>query len=219
MRQDPADVDIAQRRLLQSIVEVARRVFGAAAASVFLIDPASGDLVFEAVSGEGERWLVGTHFPSGTGIVGWVARSGQPLVVDDVTESDQFAQDAAASTRYLPRSIMATPLIKDDECIGVIEVLDRGSRPRDDLGDMDLLGLLATEVTLALEMLVRLRWSDGAGPGERPATPNGEDLAMLLRVAEGLTGAGPAAAAARRLLAAADELLTAESVAVASPRG
>src|ERR1035438_1031376 len=58
--------DITERSLLQSIVEVARSVFGAAAASVFLVDERSNELVFEAVSGEGEEDLVGTRFPSGT---------------------------------------------------------------------------------------------------------------------------------------------------------
>ena len=55
--------DLTQRRLLQSIVEVARAVFGAAAASVFLVDQDSGDLVFEAVCGEGEDHLVGNPLP------------------------------------------------------------------------------------------------------------------------------------------------------------
>jgi GAF domain-containing protein len=219
MTQNPADADLVQRRLLQSIVEVAHRVFGAAAASVFLIDRNSGDLVFEAVAGEGEGQLVGTHFPSGTGIAGWVAMFGQSLLVDDVAENEQFALDAAESTGYVPRSIMAAPLIKDGECIGVVEVLDRGSRPRGDLGDVDLLGLLATEVALALEILVQLRWSNRADPELRSATPNSDDLALLQRVAERLPGAGPAAATVRKLLTTADELLAAEGVQVAPPRG
>nr|BFE80730.1 hypothetical protein GCM10020093_033310 [Planobispora longispora] len=50
----PVEPDVTQRRLLQSIVEVACRVFGAAAASVFLVDRGTGELVFEAVAGEGE---------------------------------------------------------------------------------------------------------------------------------------------------------------------
>src|SRR6266545_4564782 len=129
-KHEHAGADIAQRRLLQSIVEVACRVFSAAAASVFLVDRKSGDLVFEAVAGEGEDTLVGKHFPAGTGIAGWVAMFGQALLVDDVTENEQFARDAAESTGYVPSSIMAAPLIKDGECIGVVEVLDRGSRKR-----------------------------------------------------------------------------------------
>jgi GAF domain-containing protein len=218
-KHEPTGMDITQRRLLQAIVEMACRVFSAAAASVFLIDKKSGDLVFVAVAGEGEGRLVGQHFPNGTGIAGWVAMFGQPLLVDDVTENEQFARDAAESTGYVPRSIMAAPLIKDGECIGVVEVLDRGSRPRDDLGDVDLLGLLATEVSLALEMLIQLRWSDGSSAEAGPAMPNSADLALLQRVAERLPGAGPAAATVRTLLATADELLAAEGVSIASPHG
>ena len=41
------------RELLQSIVEVARAIFGARASSVFLFDEESDELVFEAVAGEG----------------------------------------------------------------------------------------------------------------------------------------------------------------------
>ena len=94
-------------------------------------------------AGEGEEHLVGTGFPSDTGIAGWVAMSCQPLLVDDVSASPQFARSSAESTGYVPK---AAPLITDGECIGVLEVLDRGSRDRGELGDVDLLGLLATEL-------------------------------------------------------------------------
>src|SRR5579875_972401 len=95
----PADDEAAtERRLLRSIVEVARHAFGAAAASVFLVDPASRELVFEAVAGEGDDKLLGTRFPPGTGIAGWVAASGQSMLVDDLRESRHFAADAAEST-------------------------------------------------------------------------------------------------------------------------
>jgi GAF domain-containing protein len=213
----PVNEDITQRRLLQSIVEVACRVFKAAAASVFLVDPGSGDLVFEAVAGEGEEWLVGKHFPSGTGIAGWVAMFGQPLLIDDVTQSELFARDAAESTGYLPRSIMAAPLFKGRECIGVLEVLDRGSRPHGDLGELDLLGLLATETALALEMLIQLRWGSGTASGPRSAPLGADDLALLQRVADRLPAAGPAAPAVRKLLTMADELLAMEGGPVPSP--
>jgi GAF domain-containing protein len=199
--------DISERGLLQSVVEVARSVFGAAAASVFLLDTATGDLVFEAVSGEGEEHLVGTRFPSGTGIAGWVATCGQPLLVDDVAGTDQFARDAAEATGYMPTSIMAAPLIRNGECIGVLEVLDRGSRPREDLGDVDLLGLLATEMAMGLELLTRLRWMQ-ADEIQVPGTGARADVSLLRRVAERLPSADEAVArAVTRLLATADDLL------------
>lgn len=203
--------DITERSLLQSIVEVARSVFSAAAASVFLLDDETDELVFEAVAGEGEDSLVGTRFPSDTGLAGWVVMSGQPLLVDDVNESPQFARDAAESTGYVPNSIMAAPLIRNGECIGVLSVLDRGSRPRGDLSDVDLIGMLATEVSLGLDLLVRLRWHSGEHGPDSPGLAD-NDLTVLRRVAERLPMASePVASTVSRLLATADDLLAAQA--------
>lgn len=211
----PEDVDITQRRLLQSIVEMARIVFGAAAASVFLLDQVSGDLVFEAVAGEGEGHLVGSRFPSGTGIAGWAAMYGQPLLVDDVSGSHQFAREAAESTGYVPRSIMAAPLIQGGDCVGVLEVLDHDCRPRCDLGDMDSLGLLATQLATVLELLVRIRWTGGGRPGSASL-----DVPLLQRVAERLpTAPGPVSATVTKLLTMADELLASDDAAVGKISG
>lgn len=199
----PTDSDITQRRLLQSIVEIARSIFGAAAASVFLLEPQTGDLVFEAVAGEGEALLPGTRFPGGTGIVGWTAQCGQPLVVDDVSDTPLFSREAAESTGYVPRSIMAAPLFHDGDCIGVLEVLDRDSRQRSDLQDLDSLGMLATEIAAVLELLVRVR------PARADEPPNALlDMPLLRRVAERLPAAtGQVGATVAKLLEMADELL------------
>ena len=71
-------------RLLHSIVEVARAIFGAKASSVFLFDEETDELVFAAVAGEGEQHLIGRRLPSSTGIAGWVLASRTPLVLEDV---------------------------------------------------------------------------------------------------------------------------------------
>jgi GAF domain-containing protein len=146
-----------ERQLLQSVVDVARYAFGAAAASIFLVDPATGELIFEAVSGQGDGQLVGTRFPAGTGIAGWVASSGQPLLVDDLSVSPQFARDAAASTDYVPSSLMAAPLFSADAVIGVLEVLDRGVTGVRVTADVELFDLLANQAAIGLELLNRLR--------------------------------------------------------------
>jgi GAF domain-containing protein len=146
---------ITEHQLLQSVVAVARHVYSAAASSVFMVDPATGELIFAAVAGAGQQELVGRRFPAGTGIAGWVAASCQPLITD-VSGSDQFARDAAASTGYLPRTIMAAPLVAEGECIGVLEVLDRDAVAAGrDLDDMDLLGLLTAQAALGLALLRR----------------------------------------------------------------
>ncbi|MFI0419171.1 GAF domain-containing protein [Spongiactinospora sp. 9N601] len=194
------DIDGTERRLLQSIVEVARHMFGAAASSIFLVDPDTGDLVFEAVSGEGEKQLVGSRFPMGTGIAGWVAVSGQPMVADDVSTVSQFAQDAAESTGYVPRTIMAAPLIRFEECVGVLEVLDR-TASRSELDDMEMLGLFATQAACGLELLLRVRRN-------RQQAEHPDPRELLRRIGERLPGrAGRRDAAVVRLLAIASDLL------------
>ena len=197
--------DLTQSSLLQSIVEVARSFYGAAAASVFLVDDQTGDLVFEAVAGKGENSLRGARFPAGTGIAGWTVLCGQPLLIDDVSENPQFSRDAAESTGYVPRSIMAAPLFHNGDCIGVLEVLDRDSQPRCDLGDLDALGLLATETAATLALLVRLRSLESELGAEHGAAAG---MPLLRRVADRLpTASAQVSATVTKLLAMADELL------------
>jgi GAF domain-containing protein len=173
------------RALLRSIVDVARAIFGARAASIFLLDEEADELVFEAVSGEGAETLVGQRFPSSTGIAGWVLVTDQPLILDDVSADPRFAAEAAESTGYVPKAIMAVPLLSGERSIGVLEVLDRPSGERFTADQAQLLGMFATQAAIALDLLARSRAAralldDGTG-----------DAAVLTRLAAALDGAEP----------------------------
>ena len=204
----PLASDVTEHRMLQSVVEVARSVFNSASASVFMVDPETGALVFAAVSGSGEDHLLGTRFPAGTGIAGWVAAYGQPILTDDVSDSPHFSAAAARSTGYEPHSIMAAPLIQDGACIGVLEVLDRGTTSRTELQDVDLLGLVANQAALGLELLLRLNWRtgpQGAAAGNEILSPA---LVLLQRIARQIGHVSdPAGTTALRLLETAADLL------------
>jgi GAF domain-containing protein len=154
------------RALLQATVEVARAIFRAKASSVFLLDEDTDELVFEAVAGEGAETLVGQRFPSSTGVAGWVLVTGEPLVVDDLTSDTRFSREAAESTGYVPRGLMAVPLLAEDTVLGVLEVLDRPQEEPFSLADMDLLGLFGNQAAIALELLQRARRARAAIDGE-----------------------------------------------------
>jgi GAF domain-containing protein len=154
------------RALLQATVEVARAIFRAKAASVFLLDEEADELVFEAVAGQGAESLVGRRFPSSTGVAGWVLVTRQPLVVEDLTKETRFSLDAAVSTGYIPRGLMAVPLLAGDSVLGVLEVLDRPQEARFTLAEMDLLGLFGNQAAIALELLQRARRASAALDGE-----------------------------------------------------
>jgi GAF domain-containing protein len=165
------------RPLLQAIVEVARAIFGARAASIMLLDEGAGELVFEAVTGEGEDTLVGRRIPSGTGIAGWVAQSGQPLVVEDVASDPRFAVEEARRTGYVPKGLMAVPLLRHERVLGVLNVLDRPERRRFSVAEMDLLGLFANQAAVALDLLLQARRIDAL------LAASGDELEAVARLA------------------------------------
>ncbi len=154
------------RELLQATVEVARAIFKAKASSVFLLDEETDELVFEAVAGEGADTLIGQRFPSSTGVAGWVLVTRQPLVVDDLTKDTRFSREAAESTGYVPRGLMAVPLLAEDSALGVLEVLDRPQDSAFTLAEMDLLGLFGNQAAIALDLLQRARRARAALDGE-----------------------------------------------------
>jgi GAF domain-containing protein len=171
----------AHRALLQATVEVARAIFGAKAASVFLLDEETDELVFEAVAGEGEGELLGMRFPAGTGIAGWVLTTRQPLIVDDLSADTRWSRTAAESTGYVPKSMMAVPLLAEERVLGVLNVLDRPEESRVRLSEVDLLGLFANQAAIALDLLQRARLARAALAGEGRLGP-------LARVAARLEG-------------------------------
>ena len=174
--------DDAFRALLQATVETARGIFHAKASSVFLLDETTEELVFEAVAGEGAGTLIGKRFPSSTGVAGWVLVTRQPLVVDDLTKDTRFSRDAAESTGYVPRGIMAVPLLVDDSVLGVLSVLDRPVDVPFTLAEMDVLGLFGNQAAIALDLLRRARRAQAALDGEG-------ELAALARFASRLEDA------------------------------
>jgi GAF domain-containing protein len=162
--------------LLTSVVAVARSVFGAAASSVMLLDEDAGELVFAAVAGQGSDTLIGRRFPADRGIAGWVAATGEAMIVDQVSASAVFARDVAESTGYVPESIMAAQIAHDGDCLGVLEVLDCRRPSAASFGDLDLLILLAEQASLAL----RDR-AEGGRDGDRKGREERLAVADLIR--------------------------------------
>jgi GAF domain-containing protein len=173
------------RGLLQAIVEVARAIFAAKAASIMLLDEQAGELVFKAVTGEGEDTLIGRRIPASTGLAGWVVESRQPLVVEDVASDPRFAADEARRTGYVPQGLMAVPLLIEDRVLGVLNVLDRPAQRRFSVAEMDLLGLFAEEAAVALDLLLHAERTQALLDGSDDHLQSVARVAMMLERLEG----------------------------------
>lgn len=76
---------VAHTDLLDLIVGTAAQVLGAQAASLYLIDRATNELVFEVALGESAAEARKFRVPVGQGIAGWVAQTGEATLIPDAS--------------------------------------------------------------------------------------------------------------------------------------
>ncbi|HET9614500.1 MAG TPA: GAF domain-containing protein [Candidatus Limnocylindrales bacterium] len=139
----------AATAILRSIVDAAVVLFDAEAASIALSDDAGGRLIFEVAAGAQGQGVVGLAIEASQGVAGYVFSTGQPIALSDVSADARFGRTTAEQTGYLPRSLVAVPLGDDDGLVGVLEILDKRSRPFD-LRDVELAGVFARQATVAI---------------------------------------------------------------------
>lgn len=127
-----------QQEALELILSEAVRIVGASSGSIVLINPTNGFLEIQAASGlpAGAAKL---KLRLGEGITGWVARTGQPARIDDVTRDPRYVMVKSEVC-----SELAVPLTVAGEIRGVLNV--DSSRPNAfSAADQELLETLAAE--------------------------------------------------------------------------
>lgn len=124
------------------------------AAGIYIIrrGPASADggapdLVFhaEAVRGYDIEEMIELRLKLGEGLIGWVAQTGEAVVVPDVSVDTHYV-----NARRETRSEMVAPIISNDEVIGVFD-LESDSLDAYSEHDLQLLMLLASQVAIIVE--------------------------------------------------------------------
>jgi GAF domain-containing protein len=139
-------------RLLEMIVETAAGVIGARAGSLFLIDFATDELVFEVAIGPEAEQIEGVRMPMTRGIAGLVATSGQPMIVSEARENPKVFREVGERIKHLPESILCIPLFYGDRVIGVFEMIDKLGATSFTSDDMRVLGLFANQAAIAIEL-------------------------------------------------------------------
>ena len=139
------------RTVLNLITAKAVELLQAEAGSLVLVDPETGQLVFEVTAGPGSADLVGTRLPPGTGVVGAVVQDGKPVIIKDAFSDQRWYHGLDARTAFTTHSIIAVPLVSRGYPIGVIELLNRRDGVPFDEDDERLLTAFATNATVSIE--------------------------------------------------------------------
>jgi len=86
----------------------------------------------------------------GEGIAGWVAQTGQPLIVHDVQGDPRYSRQVEQLMGFVAESILCVPLQVRDEVSGVIEVVNKIGA-KFDQEDLEILSSVAASVAVAVE--------------------------------------------------------------------
>jgi signal transduction histidine kinase/transcriptional regulator with GAF, ATPase, and Fis domain len=119
--------------------------------SLLLTDDHTGEMVFAYTTGQVGKRILGQRLPRGVGIAGYVAATGQSVIVNDVQSDERFYRSMDLSTGYTTRTLLAVPLRGVGGVEGVIEVLNRRDLRPFTVEDQRLLEALADYAVIALE--------------------------------------------------------------------
>lgn len=135
--------------LLELILGRLTELVEADRATLYLLDEASGELVSRVIVGQKVRSI---RIKVGRGIAGAVAQTGVPIRVRDVYEDPTFEREWDALTGYRTTSMLAAPLKNHlGRTIGVLQVLNKLTRPEFDEEDEAMVAALCTQAAVAID--------------------------------------------------------------------
>jgi signal transduction histidine kinase len=135
---------------LSIITDHTTQLLGVAAASVALYNEAEDDLWFAASSGGSADFVRGKRMTKSRGIMGWVVRHGEPVLIPDVSKDERFFGAIDQESGFKTRSIVCVPLQTKGQTIGAIEAMNKASGPFNQ-EDLRLLTSLAAPAATAIE--------------------------------------------------------------------
>jgi diguanylate cyclase (GGDEF)-like protein len=119
--------------------------------SLLLMDEAKQELYFEIATGEASAALKDIRIKLGQGIAGWVAQTGEVVIVPDTSKDSRFFSQVDEKTKMETRSIVAVPVRFRDRALGVIELINCVGPDGFGERDLALLEVLADFAAIAME--------------------------------------------------------------------
>jgi len=182
--------------LLPHLMEIVAEALGAERSTLFLFDPETEQLHSRVVVGGDVNTI---QIPSNAGIAGAVFSTERSEIVNDAYADPRFNASVDRRTGFHTRNILAAPIIRKGQAIGVAQVLNKCN---DDFtqDDLKLLEVLMRQAASVLE---------NAQLYERVARARREE-AKLLEVTNAIASELQLDPLLRKIIGAATEMLDAE---------
>jgi len=95
------------------------------ALSIFMLERATGELLCKYAAGPVGQQVFGLRIPVGQGVVGWVVKYEEDLIVPSTDLDPRFYGGVDEQTGFVTRSILCVPMFQAGQVIGAIEVMNK----------------------------------------------------------------------------------------------
>lgn len=145
--------ELSLGRLLNAVMETAKKAFHADSVSLLLQEEETRDLVFQIALGDvGDEIREIYRLKKGEGIAGMVAESGTPMNIPDVYDHPRFSPDYDKKTNYRTRAMLCVPLKARGRTLGVIQVMNKQVPPfHFTQEEMEMLITIASSAAVAID--------------------------------------------------------------------
>jgi diguanylate cyclase (GGDEF)-like protein len=110
--------------ILGAIMDKMAQFFGPERWSMLMVDDVTNELYYAIAVGENTESLKGLRVAMGEGVAGWVASTGNPLIVPDVALDPHWSAFANKHPDLKIKSIACVPVRSGNKTLGVIQLLN-----------------------------------------------------------------------------------------------
>jgi signal transduction histidine kinase len=146
--------------LFNRILSAATELTDTEEASILLLDPATGELRFEAASNLTRAEMEAIPVPMDRSLAGWVAMHGEPALVEDVRSDSRWYPGVDNTTEVFTRNLLGVPMNLQNNTIGVVEAINKRHDQPWTQDDVNTLAVLANQAAIAVQNARLFQQSD-----------------------------------------------------------
>ncbi|MGQ9638099.1 MAG: GAF domain-containing protein [Thermodesulfobacteriota bacterium] len=132
-------------------IEAATKLMRAEAGSLLLVDEEERHLFFEVALGDKGESVKKILLEIGKGIAGWVAQTGQSLVVNDTERDPRFFKEIDERVGFKTKNILCVPVRVKNRILGVLEAINKKDGESFNEEDLSLFVSLVDQMAIALD--------------------------------------------------------------------
>jgi len=136
--------------LLEYIMQKSQNVMSAEAASLMLVIDDTNELEFKVTLGPKAQEVKPLRLPIGKGIAGWVAQTGEAVLITDAYSDSRFDPSFDKRSGFQTNSMLCVPMIHKSKIVGIMTLINKLDGKPFNENDQNLFTIFAAQAALSI---------------------------------------------------------------------